>query len=260
MRRFLTPRWLVAHVVVIGAVATCTALGLWQLDRLEQRRETNARILQRGAEPVAPLPDLIEPDAPDPETLAFRRVRVRGVYDVEGQVVLVGRSLEGQPGNHLLTPLVTEEGWAVLVERGWVPYDVPPVEATAPPQGEVEVVGTVLASEGPAEPVDGGTRIQEVDLAAIGASVPYPLEPVYVRLSGQRPPPEGLPIPVSPPATDEGPHLSYAVQWFLFGATAFVVYGALVRKELRRPRRPGADGVSGAEIDPDLAPGPDRSS
>jgi len=245
MRRFLTPRWLVAHVVAIGAVVVCGLLGLWQLERLEQRRTANARILERRAEPVVRLPDLLQTGAPEPDALTFRRVRVRGVYDPEAEVVLVGRTLEGQPGNHLLTPLVTEDGWGVIVERGWVPYDVPPVEATAPPEAEVEIEGIVLPSEGAGDLVDGGRRIQRVDLATLGAEAPYPLQPVFVRLSEQRPPIGGLPIAVPPPETDEGPHLPYAVQWFLFGATALAVYAALVRKELRRGR-PAAveDGVA----------------
>ena len=240
MRRFLTPRWLVAHVVAIGAAVVCALLGLWQLDRLEQRRASNDRILDRGARPVVPLPDLLEPGAGDPDELTFRRVRVRGVYDPEAEVVLVGRSLEGQPGNHLLTPLVTGEGWAVIVERGWVPYDVPPVDATAPPEGEVEVEGVVLPSEGPGDLIDGGARIQRVDLATLGADAPYPVQPVYVRLAEQRPPGGGLPVTIPPPETEEGPHLAYAVQWFLFGATALAVYGALLRKEVRT----GATGVA----------------
>lgn len=234
MRRFLTPRWLIAHVVAIGVVVVCVLLGLWQLDRLEQRRETNARVAARRAEPVAPLPDLLSPGAPDPDALAYRRVRIRGVYDPHGEVVLVGRTLEEQPGNHLLTPLVTDEGWAVIVERGWVPYDVPPVEATAPPEDRVEVEGMVLPSQGASELLEGGTRIHTVDLATLGARGPYALQPVYVRLARQRPPQAGgLPLRIPPPETDEGPHLGYAVQWFLFGATGLVVYGALVRKEVR---------------------------
>lgn len=245
MRRFLTPRWLLAHVVAIGAAVLCVLLGLWQLDRLEGRRATNARIIERQAEPVVQLPDLLQAGAPDPDAMTFRRVRVRGVYDPDAEVVLVGRTLEEQPGNYLLTPLVTEEGWGVIVERGWIPYDVPPVEATAPPEGEVEVEGVVLSSEGPGELLEGGSRIQRVDLATLGAEAPYPLQPVYVRLAKQRPPGGGLPVPVPPPETDEGPHLAYAVQWFLFGATALVVYGALMRKEGRRERpAPGDEGVA----------------
>lgn len=237
MRRFLSPRWLIAHVVAIGALVVCVLLGLWQLDRLEQRRETNARILDRLAAPIAPLPDVLEPGAGDPDSLTFRRARVRGVYDREGEIVLVGRTLGGRPGNHLLTPLITDDGWGVIVERGWVPYDVPPVEATAPPEGEVEIEGIVLPSEGPGDLVDGGSRIQRVDLATLGAEAPYPLQPVYIRLAEQQPAGGGLPVIVPPPETEEGPHLAYAVQWFLFGATALAVYGALVRKELRRDRR-----------------------
>ena len=63
-------------------------------------------------------------------------------------MILYGRSLDGQAGNHVLTPLVLADGRAVVVDRGWVPFemDEPPVADGAPPgETEVEVEGTLFA-------------------------------------------------------------------------------------------------------------------
>src|SRR5690606_20888292 len=81
--------------------------------------------------------------------LDFLPVVATGTYDPQDEVLLRGRSLDGQPGYHVLTPLVLDAtagalaGRALLVERGWVPYDMDrvPVEAALPPAGSVTVRG-----------------------------------------------------------------------------------------------------------------------
>lgn len=237
MRRFLTPRWLAAHVVVLAVVVVCASLGFWQLRRLEERRALNSRIEARGSLPAEPIP---RPDATRPGELLYRPVEVRGVYDTDREVLVAGRSLGGRPGHHVLTPLVTEEGWGVVVERGWVPFELdrPPVAGAAPPDGVVRVVGVVLRSEDAGTDGPAGGVLRRPDVAAIAGGLDYPVHPDYVRLQHQDPPQEGgFPVAVGPPETTEGPHLGYAVQWFLFGGTAIGVYLALAWREARRGRR-----------------------
>jgi surfeit locus 1 family protein len=235
MRSFLAPRWLVAHAFVLLVVVVCVSLGLWQLHRLEERRALNAMIEGRGALPVARIQTPFGGD-----DLRYRTVEVRGIYDPDREVLVTGRSLEGVPGHHVLTPLVTEGGWAVVVERGWVPFELnrPPVREAAPPEGVVRVVGLALPSEDDgSEP--GARVLRRPDVAAIAAGLPWPAHPFYVRFQEQSPPQGGaLPAPVPVPERTEGPHLAYAVQWFLFAATAVGVDVALVLRDRRR-RRPG---------------------
>ena len=126
MYRFLlTPRWLVAHVIVLAVAATCVSLGLWQLRRLDERREFNASVEAGLAAEPAPLADVLGEPAP---SLAYRRVIAQGRYLADEEVLLSVRSRNGAPSHHVLTPLDTGEG-GIVVDRGWVPYSLsaPPI-------------------------------------------------------------------------------------------------------------------------------------
>lgn len=217
-------------------------LGIWQLDRLEQRRTYNALLQQRLAMPPEPLDGVVGAGKPPTAAaVAYRRVEVRGTYDAEHEVVLFGRSLNGDPGNHVLTPLVAADGRAVIVDRGWVPGGLgPPPGEAAPPSGTVRVTGVLFPSEegGSFDPASG--TISRVDVAAIGRRLPYDVEPVYLWLLAQQPKsPSSLPVPPPLPELTDGPHLSYAVQWFSFAAVALIGYGVLIRRELRATRAAG---------------------
>jgi surfeit locus 1 family protein len=235
-RRLLRPRWVGLTLFALLVVVACLRLGLWQLDRLEGRRAFNARYAAGLSRAPLPLEDLLEGGAP----LAYRRATAVGRYDTGREVILYGRALNGQPGHHVLTPLVLADGRAVVVDRGWVPFDLddPPVTEAVPPSGEVEVEGIMFAGQsggtGEARPaLDRVTTVTTVDLVAIGRGVPYELVPWFLQLRSQSPPSGSLPVPEPPPELTEGPHLNYALQWFAFAAIAAIGYVILVRRDLR---------------------------
>lgn len=238
------PRWIIIHLLVALIVAVCVGLGQWQLNRLEERRAENALIAKQTALPTQGLEELLSsPGVPArlADGFAYRRVSVRGTYDADREIVLLTRSNGDQAGNHLLTPLVTSKGTAVIVDRGWVPLNMntPPVPQAAPPDGPADVTGVLLPSEGKGRfgPNDSSGRAKatsRVDLDRLANQLPYQTYPLYLRLETQRPSSgRSLPQPVPLPPPDEGPHLSYAVQWFIFGALALITYGALIRREAR---------------------------
>jgi surfeit locus 1 family protein len=238
-----TRRWIVLTVVVLVAVVTMVALGFWQLRRLHSVREDNARVRARLAQPVEPLQFVLGPGA-SPSAVIYRRVSVTGRYDRVSEILLRNRSLNGEPGSHELTPLRMADGRAVVVDRGWIPVDLTAAqeEQTRPPVLEpVTVVGVLFPSErksvfAPSIPPKGRvTTIPRVDVARIGKQLEYPVVPLYLRLESQTPPQAGE-LPVPPAALDlsEGPHLSYAIQWFLFATVAMGTYVALLRRERRR--------------------------
>jgi cytochrome oxidase assembly protein ShyY1 len=225
-----------AAVVVVALVvsATCVGLGLWQLRRLDERRVLNARIIdQRSATPVT-----IEGASAGSAAEPYRLAVARGTYDVEHEVLLYGRSLDGEAGHHVVTPLVLADGGAILVVRGWVPFamQTAPVGGAAPASDDVTVSGSLVPDEG-----DGSTGpdadgvIRVLDVAGIASTLPYEVFPLPLQLAEQVPPQPGpLPTPVPLPELSEGPHLSYALQWFSFAAVT--VAGAAIL--LRRDRRP----------------------
>ena len=173
---------------------------------------------------------------------------------------MLSRSLDGAPGAWVLTPLVTGDGTAVVVNRGWIQASGPPVlpPGAEAPAGEVVVRGLRVGSErrGRFGPVDQpGVRLDTLARADIGRleqQVDEDLHPLYLQWQQQVPPAVGPPFPLPYPELDEGPHLGYAGQWFLFTAVALVGYPLLVRRSARQRR------LGRSERDPVLAapPGP----
>ena len=239
--------------VVIAGV--CFRLALWQLDRLEGRRYYNDLFRAGMTQAPEPVESLL---ATSPEaSLTFRQVSATGRYDAAEETVLYGRPLDGRPGNHVLTPLILEDGKAVIVDRGWVPFEpaYPPVAASAPPGGTVEVTGLLGAGthleESPAVQRDGGriTVLSRVDLVALQEQVPYELLPMYVTLRTQDPGQGDLPVPEPPPELTDGPHLGYAFQWFAFGTIALIGWVILVRREALDRRGSTAQTAAGSPDD-----------
>lgn len=243
VRTLLRPRWIGLSLFAIVVVAVCARLGFWQLDRLEGRRDFNARYAEGLAAAPVRLEDLLSGGG----AVAYRRATAEGRYDTAHEVILYGRGLEGRPGNHLLTPLVLADGRAIVVDRGWVPFEMddPPVGAAAPPPGDVVVSGTLFAgrSGGAGEVGEGEDRVtvmRSVDLEAIARDVPYELAPWFLQLQTQSPAAGALPVPAPPPDLTDGPHLSYAFQWFAFATIAAVGYAVLLRREVRERRSTSA--------------------
>lgn len=240
-----TPLWLLGHLIAVAAIVGFVALGLWQLDRLDQRRALNDRITERMTSPVTPLAAALAGVA-DPVEVEYRRVEITGTYSLEHEIILQARSLNGISGHHVLTPLVTPDGGGVIIDRGWVPLEAtgPPVAEAAPPGGEVTVTGIARATEvrdrfGPTDPPAGEfERISRVDVDRLQMQIPFPLAQVYVVLATQTPPqPNELPLLLPPPEIGEGPHLSYAVQWFLFAGVVAIGYPALLGRTAQSPAR-----------------------
>ena len=245
MRPFVRPRWLVGTFVVLLVAVGCIELGLWQLRRLSERRAFNASVERAVSSDPTPLGDVLSAGAGDVRRLAYRRVTASGSYDADREVVLFGRTLDGQPGNEVLTPLVLRGGEAIIVDRGWIPLSLqtPPIAEARPPPGRVAVSGILWPAEA-ATDVDASTppasQLAKVDLSRLRPQLPYTIPPVYLWLRSQRPASGPLPRAVPLPPLDEGPHLSYAVQWFIFAGVAVLGYGVLLRRDLARRRPAGS--------------------
>jgi len=243
MYRFaLRGKWLVGHVVVLILAGLFVLAGFWQLDRLDQRRAHNADIAARRAQPVTSLDGLLRPSATDPGPAADRPVLVTGRYDPTQQVLVQFRPLNEQTGEYVLTPLVLADRAAVIVNRGWVPASGPETAlppGAAPPQGEVTVTGLAEPGEtrrglGPRDSAEGHLAVlPRIDLPRIQAQVPYDLYPVFVQLATQDPAQAAIPTPVPPEALDDGPHLSYAMQWFSFTAIGLIGWPLVIRRAAR---------------------------
>jgi len=225
-----TTRRLLMAVCLLAA-AGFVRLGIWQLHRLGERRASNRVVLAAREAPVVSLTGRMLGAA---DSLAERRVTASGRYDHAHEIVLRGEALQGIPGVIVVTPLrLTGSDTAVLVERGFVPAPdavTADVDALAEP-GEVQVTGLGRRLEpGGGRPLQRGrkTTWARLDIAALRDSLPYPLLSISIRQLPDTALPT-FPRRLDPPAIDEGPHLSYALQWFLFAtlatAFAFLVIG-----------------------------------
>ena len=243
------PRWLAAHVVALTAILVFVGLGMWQLRRHDERSDLNSRIEDRIAASPADLSSLLTA-TDDVASLEYRRASVLGEYLVDEEVILQARSLDGVSGHHVLTPMALSDGTAVIVDRGWVPIDVagPPVPVATPPTGPATVTGVIRLTQkrgslGPVDPPTGTLeRVSRVDLDRLQQQMSRELAPVFLDLSEQSPPQTGLPRVLPPPETDTGPHLSYAVQWFVFAGVVLISYPVLmVRTAAQAGRRRKSD-------------------
>ncbi len=233
------PKWIAGHIIVLVAIVVFVNMGFWQLRRLDERRDFNALLVSRSTAAEIPLARALADYGLSPESLELRRVTAAGSYAPQEETILLARSFNGVSGHHVLTPLYLGGERAVVVDRGWVPIDLdqPGLEAFAPPQGQVNVVGILRKSEqrgsfGPTIPAEGVvTQVPRVDLERLDDQVTGDVLPVYIELQEQSPAQTGdLPRPVLPPEPSEGPHRGYAVQWFLFAAVTAVGYPILLRR------------------------------
>jgi len=251
-RRLFARERVLGTLVVVAASMACIRLGIWQLDRLGQQRAFNHYVAAAREMPPLGLP--WDGDLAGQE---YRAVRVVGAYDFEKQVAVRNQFYGGQPGFHLITPLLVGSGdsvnrsepEAVLIDRGWIPatdnekssdwrkYDEPGSVAVT---GVVRLGGPAPSLAGLAEP----TPIAEqgaadfwtsIDINRIERQIGYSLLPVYVEKSPATAS-ERLPI-ATVPVLDltEGPHLGYAIQWFGFATLLMVGYPLyLGKREARR--------------------------
>lgn len=246
LRDLLRPTALVSHLLVLIVAVGCVALGMWQLDRLGETRENNARLAERLEAPPVDVATLTSGPVDD-AAFEFRPVTATGTYRHDEEVLQRNRSHGGQTGFHLLTPLELDDGAVVLVRRGWVPSELsePRAAETAPPTGTVTVRGVLerpvaQPGFGARDPDEGHLeRVFHTDTARLDRQVAGELFPMVLRLETQQPPlndgPGDLPLTVVSPELDEANHLSYAFQWFSFAALALITYGAwLVTRERRR--------------------------
>lgn len=219
-------------VLVILVAAICVRLGFWQLSRHAERSARNARIESRAG-----LPAVDVNREPMHDSLAFRMAVAEGNFDWQREIVEYGRSLSGVPGVVLAAPLVVDSGIAVIVERGWVPS--PDARAVALPEyreAESAVVRGLLLPTESSRPIAGEgwpLETRAVDPEAIQSRFPYALVPLVLRRVDTVRVNAGWLQPFPPPEPGLGPHLSYAVQWFLFATIAVVGAGAVYVRSRR---------------------------
>jgi surfeit locus 1 family protein len=231
----LRTRWWAVLVALVLA-GFLASLGVWQLQRAEEKRAIVAEQERRAAEPVTSL----DPTPQDPAEWRFRLVEVAGYYLGDRQFLLDNQVRRGQVGYNVLTPFrLADSGALVLVDRGWVPQG--PRRDLLPDVGVTEVGQHIVAQVyvpfgeayrlGTLDEGEAGwpRRVQYLGLDELGERLGEPLAPMVLRLDPQaehgylR---EWDTVPFTPER-----HIAYALQWFGLAIVLLVVF---VAAQLRR--------------------------
>nr|WP_089218136.1 SURF1 family protein [Sphingomonas laterariae] len=229
---------LLALLAAAGFVALI-ALGIWQVERRAWKLDLIARVEARvDAAPVA-APGLAQWASVSEARDGYRRVRLQGRFLHDRETLVQAATVRGA-GFWVLTPMASDRGFTVLVNRGFVPADrkAPGRRAEGQVAGETVVTGLMRMSE----PKGGFLRTNEPaaerwysrDVAAIasarglGPVAPYFIDADATANAG------GYPIGGLTVIRFNNNHLGYALTWFGLAALLALGAGLVVRHELRQ--------------------------
>ena len=241
-RHALAPRYWGWHLLAVAAVGVCFLLGRWQTHAWHDHRADSSSAVTR--EDAVPLDAALGPDAPFPASAVGRPVVLAGRWDPAHTVYVADRPHLGHTGVWAVTPVITGNGSAIPVVRGWTatPDDAPPA-----PAGAAALVGLLQPSEDTGAP-DGDAHddvIPELSTTDLLSRAPYDLYGGYV-VATDRDLPSGGHVstgmaglqPVTP-ARMPGPdastglrNLLYALQWWVFGAFAVFIWWRWVQEDV----------------------------
>ncbi len=282
-KAFLTPGWVLTAVLVLTfTYFAFTFLGPWQLNKGEQKSAFNHRLEAAMQYDTVPAAEVLPRDGSSAGLeKEWTHVQLQGRFITDAEVLLRNRPVSSSPAFQILTPFQTDAGQTILVNRGWVPpvegADVP--EIPNPPTWEVTVTGYVRMSEAeantPPTQSQGFTQVTGIHTETIGEEVEPELKAADALSSGQKTPlveeyiqldeasvdamneqdsSDATMNAIPLPQLDDGPHLSYGIQWITFGIAApaaLIWFGYSEIRERRREKQEiaeaeAAQGVSGA--------------
>lgn len=224
-------------LVVLFAIAT-SLLSWWQFTRREERVELINQVIKNYDQVPMEIEDLNFTIIDGRSPQEWLPVEVSGTYLPEQSVLVRNRPLAGQAGFLQLVPMVLEDGRVLFIERGWL---VASSELTKPESNPLptntshDLVVRVRAGE-PSLGREQAETLASIDLEEasqrLDTDAPIITE-FYGRLVSESPPYTSAPIPMPKPSLNEGNHLSYAIQWVLFGIMAFIAFVWAYRNDRR---------------------------
>lgn len=227
---------LIPTLFSVPAFIALIFLGTWQVQRLEWKQDLIDKLQVRsaqapGAIPQGPL------DADDHE---FLPVRVTGVYDHAHEFHLVNRALNGEAGINVVTPLMLDDGGAILVNRGWVPFEMR--DKSLRPDGLVtgeQTVTGLLRFVKPRSTIEewvvpenepGNNAWFNIDPDAMAQQAGLSDLPDYYILSSDRSERGALPRGRQWTPDVRNDHLQYAITWYSLALGLLVIYIIYHRK------------------------------
>lgn len=239
-RFLLSRRWVLFFLAIVIVGYGTWWLGEWQFGRLEDRKARNAVVVANEERDPVPVDQVLAPGQDVAESDEWRLVSAVGEYDAANTVVVRYRTRNSAPGVEVVVPLVTADGPAVLVDRGWFATDDPEIthtELPAPPAGEVTITGWVRADGTGDSTVVTDHSTRAIASGPIGEEIGREVFTGFVALKSEDPEPAEALKPVELPDLGQGPHFFYGLQWWFFGVLALGGFGYLAWDERRNGPR-----------------------
>lgn len=243
-RTLLTPGWVITAILVATfSYFAFTFLAPWQLGKNEALEERNEHIVEAFEHDPVPIDTVLSTDGTIDPDREWTRVLATGHYldtAEHPEVLLRLRPVDRTPAFQVLTPFALENGQTIVVNRGWVPAQestkVPTIDA--PPTTEVTITAMMRLDEGahPREPMQdqGYQMVHSIHPPQVAELTGTYLASPYLQLAGGEP---GVLNPIPLPQLETGNHLSYGLQWILFGILAPAGLFYFLFAETRERRR-----------------------
>ncbi len=215
-----------ATFVVILAVIALIGLGLWQVDRAQQKQYRLEQIAQRQAETPISLETLLEWPG-NKEDLPFRTI---GKVYGHNYFLLDNRIEQGRVGYHVLLPVETEQGILItnfgFIAAGQDRQSLPTVEI---PTGMMNFSGVSaipklnpMVKETASGQLNGPKVVQQIDLAFLGQLLNQPVLDIVMQLDPSADSTfirNWKPVVMAPEK-----HYAYALQWFGLAIACLIIY------------------------------------
>lgn len=239
-RFLMSSAWIGGFIFcIIFSIAT-VFLGEWQMDRrMEKLDEINKIVDNHDDEPVTYAEAGYLFDEFD-EQRKWTPVMIQGQYLEQDTLLARNRPRAGVPGFQVLVPFETDTGDRLLVDRGWLPLGddaTAPASVPAPPSGQTKIIVRVVPGEGTIDRDAPAGQVASINLPLINDQLSYTVaDEAYGRMAAESPEMEQAPQQMPEPQREEGPHLSYSMQWFTFGVMSFIIWGWLAYQRAVRNR------------------------
>lgn len=253
-------RWITWFVLVVLFAIACHFLAQWQLGRRADALAEINRLQTNYNAPAQPVGAVLTTLSSYSVADKWLPVQLTGRYLSNDEVLVRNRPCNDASGYEVLTPFLLNSGTVFFVDRGCVGAGstVNTAENYAPaPVGELSIAARLQAEE----PVvsgreNAGNTIGSINLDSLAAQLGLP---AYTGAYGQLVGGDQVTAPYAAqePVLDEGPHLSYALQWYVFAVGAFVVNGWAAQQE-RRNRRSDAEDAESTSTPTGVTPAPAR--
>ena len=212
-------------VVAVVLIAALLGLGRWQLERMREKQALFAAFAAGGDATV----QLTNVPAGGGER--YQHVVADGRYDSTQQFLLDNMTHAGRAGYRVLTPLLTDAGPIVLVDRGWLPTgatraELPNVAIGGQPR---RIVGRLddlprpgIELEATAQNGTWPRVLSYPRMSDLSRALQRPLHPQIILLDADQP--AGFVRQWRPSTFPPERHLGYAVTWFALAAALTVIY------------------------------------